>query len=338
MSIKCIACQSNELQEFSNLESRFLPVKCIHCGLVQSDPMPGDDFLRQYYQGFSFQPPTIGLLNNLLPVIEASLDHFVGRPNGTGNFLDYGGGAGIYSVAAERLGWHPTLYDLDRDMIAFGRDRLGLNRITDNLSDLENSHFEVIFAFHVIEHWNGVDAQMDVLKRLLAPGGRIILATPNAVSVEKWARRSHFNSYLKMWVDMGMSETKATALLRRKDSFLCWDPPRHLLAFTPESLRKIGDRHGLLCQIFTGYNTDPIFEPRGYILQGYTRTIKMLRRNPFRALRTYIRGLPEAISALRTVGHLKLLSWIYPDLGEQLYVRYTQTFSTGKNSTSNEKS
>jgi len=49
------------------------------------------------------------------------------------------------------------------------------------------------------------------------------------------------------------------------DSILAWDPPRHLFAFTPKSLAAIGVRFGRETEIFVGYNTNRLFEPRQYV-------------------------------------------------------------------------
>jgi len=282
--------------------------------------MPNDAELVQFYQQFAFEKPHSDDVEYDVPAIEASLRHFVGVPEqGRNRFLDYGGGFGIYCKAARRLGWEPALFDYDRGCLEYAKSQMGVKHAVDDLAEFKGQQFDLIWGFHVIEHWNRIDENMVALLALLAPGGRIIFATPHAESAEKWARPYHVLKYARGLVARGEKLSRALFLTLRLKSFLCWDPPRHLFAFSADSLLAIGRRHGLKARVETGYNTSATHEPRQYVVA-----------NPFAPRFKVSRGASTALSALRKLvawfswGGCKVLARVFPNWGEQLYVVYSR--------------
>jgi SAM-dependent methyltransferase len=282
--------------------------------------MPDDAELVQFYQQFAFEKPQREDVEHDVPAIQASLRHFIGLPkSGRNRFLDYGGGFGIYCRAARGLGWEPSLFDYDLGCLDYARSVMGVERAAGDLAEFKGEQFDVIWGFHVIEHWNRIDENMKALLELLAPGGRIVFATPHAESAEKWVRPYHILKYARGLVARGEKLPQALSLTLRLQSFLCWDPPRHLFAFSAESLRAIGRRHGLESTIAVGYNTSPIYEPRQYVLA-----------NPFAPRFKVPRGASTVASALRKFtacfswAGCKVLAAVLPRHGEQLYVTLTR--------------
>jgi SAM-dependent methyltransferase len=282
--------------------------------------MPDDAELVQFYQQFAFEKPHREDVEHDVPAIEASLRHFIGVPQpGRNRFLDYGGGFGIYCKAARRLGWEPLLFDYDRGCLDYATSDMGVERAVDNLAEFKSEKFDVIWGFHVIEHWNRIDENMVALLELLAPGGRIVFATPHSESAEKWVRPYHLRKYTMGLVSRGEALPRALLLTARLRSFLCWDPPRHLFAFSADALRAIGRRHGLETRIETGYNTSAIHEPRQYVVP-----------HPFASRFKVPSGASPAASALRKVtacfswGGCKALSALLPQWGEQIYAIYSR--------------
>lgn len=281
--------------------------------------MPADAELVEFYQQFAFEKPLREDVENDVPAIEASLRHFVGVPQpGHNRFLDYGGGFGLYCKAARRLGWDPSLFDYDRGCLDYAESEMGVSRAVGDLSELKGAQFDVIFGYHVIEHWNRIDKNMEALLGLLAPKGRIIFATPHAESVEKWARPYHIRKYAQGLVVRGEAVPRAVFLATKLRSYLCWDPPRHLFAFSADSLREIGQRYALGVQIEAGYNTSLVHEPRQYVVP-----------NPFAPRFKVPAGATKFSSLLRRVVACfswvgcNVLSRVCPKSGEQLYVTYT---------------
>lgn len=318
-SLLCGACGYSDLLVLAKTKNGEA-LKCHICGLVQHHPMPSDNELAKYYQGFSFQCPNFSEIEREVKEIEKSLEYFVGRPaaEASAKFLDYGGAAGIYCRAAERLGWKPTLFDYDEQMLNFGRQNLGIEEVTSDLKKLELQRFDVIFSYHVVEHWNSIDQHFTRLLKMLKPGGKLVIATPNARSFEKYLRPFHFYSYYRRWRDWTGSRLKACRVLAPLDSVFCYDPPRHLLAFTPKAFIALGERHGLETEILSGFNSSRIHEPRSYVIKTLDFRIKRVRNLSVN------RCLKLGLAAGEVVSRplLSVMSWLMPRLGEQLYVRY----------------
>jgi SAM-dependent methyltransferase len=316
-SDSCPACSTDKVA-FAAGGTPFGLRKCGACGLVRTEPMPDNAALVDFYQQFAFEKPHREDVEHDVLAIKASLTHFIGVPQpGRNRFLDYGGGFGIYCKAARQLGWEPSLFDYDRGCLDYAKLEMGVERAVDNLADFQREKFDVIWGFHVIEHWNRIDENMKALLELLAPGGRVVFATPHADSCEKWARPYHLRNYARGLVARGESWGRAILLTLKLNSFLCWDPPRHLFAFSADALREIGSTHGLNSCIETGYNTSLLHEPRQYVVP-----------NPFAPRFKVPPGASPLSSLLRTA--FACFSWagcgvlrrIFPNRGEQLYVTY----------------
>jgi len=321
--VTCPACLEEAGVLLGSGASATPPHKCEACGLVFAHPMPDTASLMAFYQGFSFQRQSRAELLRHLPAIRRSLTHFVGPPVGTGRFLDYGGATGVYARAAQDLGWKAAVSDFDIAMLRIAHDELGVPHTFVEPECIDGEPYDVIFSFHVIEHWNDIDSNISRLLKLLSPGGRLLFATPNAQTTEKRVRHRQRRGYIRILESHGVDHTEAERLLAKDDSITCWDPPRHLFAFTPASLRALGARFGFVTRVMTGYNTSTLFEPRQYsiptLLALSRRAIEGVARGSRSTLLAALRDVPS------TARHRLGLAWLelrFPDLGEQLYVEF----------------
>jgi 2-polyprenyl-6-hydroxyphenyl methylase/3-demethylubiquinone-9 3-methyltransferase len=103
--------------------------------------------------------------------------------------MDVGCGAGLLSESLARLGAKVTGIDAAPEVIAVARDHaaaMGLEidyRVADVI-DVEGQ-FDLVTCMEVIEHVAEPQAFLDALARRLAPGGLLILSTPNATGWSK---------------------------------------------------------------------------------------------------------------------------------------------------------
>ncbi len=107
--------------------------------------------------------------------------------------LDVGFGDGEFLHAAHRAGWDVTGVDTDLKVVMNARNR-GLNVHQGDLQvfSAESNIFDVITLSHVVEH---ASEPMSVLRdclRLLKPGGKIWLETPNINSIGRLRFQRHW--------------------------------------------------------------------------------------------------------------------------------------------------
>jgi len=225
----------------------------LNCGLLWLDPMPIEADIVNAYQTYFTHPGTpsrrqrlvqyvkagylatkygydresisrrqqlIGLLAYLAVFRRSGLDflirHLSALPRG--RVLDVGCGDGQILQFMQNLGWTAEGVDFDPVAVANARQK-GLRVHAGTLKSLAApaNSFEAIIMSHVIEHVHAPGELLRECHRLLKPGGRLIVLTPNAAS---WGHRKFQN---------------------------CWrglEPPRHLQIFTLQSLRRLAQQTG----------------------------------------------------------------------------------------------
>jgi SAM-dependent methyltransferase len=219
---------------------RFAVVRCDGCGLVRTDPQPGD--LGAYYPDgdyYSFRPPAeptarvrarvrgaYGL--NGVPRSQRALAA-LGRdrltpglpPGPPGDVLDVGCGSGEFLLALREAGWRPHGIDISAPAVAAAHEA-GLADV--RCGDLIEAgypaeRFDAVRFWHSLEHVRSPHAQLAVAHRILRPGGTLTIGVPNFGSLLARRARQHWY-YL--------------------------DVPRHLWHFEPETLANVVERAGFV--------------------------------------------------------------------------------------------
>ena len=111
---------------------------------------------------------------------EISSDHIAKM-----KILDIGAGAGAFSIALANRGFNVTAHNLAEDELSEIRffKQYGCKFIPTDLNNqklpFSNKEFDVILCLHVIEHLERPLMVLNEFRRVLIPGGLLILATPN---------------------------------------------------------------------------------------------------------------------------------------------------------------
>lgn len=135
-----------------------------------------------------------------------------------GRVLDVGCGRGDLLVSLAHAGWHAEGIDRDGEAVAVARRR-GLDARAGVLADhaYAAGTFDAITMSHVIEHVPDPRGLLMEARRILRPGGRLAILTPNGWSIgHRWFRSSWF----------------------------ALEPPRHLCIFTLPALRRLLEQTG----------------------------------------------------------------------------------------------
>lgn len=157
----------------------------------------------------------LGRLLALFPDLRARIDleafHLPVRRGG--RFLEIGCGAGDHLGAMVELGWDAEGIDVDPAAVATARARALRVRCGDvGDAGFTEGSFDAIGLSHVIEHVDDPTRLLRDCRRLLRPGGTLVLVTPNAASF------GHAR-YGRAWLSL--------------------DPPRHLRLYTPAALERV---------------------------------------------------------------------------------------------------
>jgi SAM-dependent methyltransferase len=137
-----------------------------------------------------------------------------------GRLLDVGCGNGSFLDQMRQLGWDVTGVEPDGAAVTVAREKLGLRVFEGSLEEagLPGGHYDAITMNHVIEHLPDPIVTLKECHRVLRPGGKLIVATPNINSMGSQVFGEHWRGL---------------------------EVPRHLHLFCPQSLRMAAERAGL---------------------------------------------------------------------------------------------
>lgn len=208
--------------------------RCNACGIVFTTPQLTHSDLKEYYseEYGSFQVcERAGFFTRLKTAIKKMiLEQYMGYgtprwwrwflyplriplihfPSKTvqGKVLDIGCGSGNFLADLKELEW--DVYGIDPSAIAVrvAQER-GLTKVRRGYvesADFPKSFFDVVTLFHVFEHVVNPDAVLAGIKKILKPGGKLVIGVPNfksfgsAVHGKYWAGLSfplHYFHYNK---------------------------------------------------------------------------------------------------------------------------------------------
>ncbi|MDD3721710.1 MAG: class I SAM-dependent methyltransferase [Lutibacter sp.] len=130
------------------------------------------------------------------------------------NLLDVGCGTGDFLLTCKNNGWKVTGVEPNSKARKSAENKLreeSVSEIYSEIYQLKNeSQFDVITLWHVLEHVPNLDGYISSLKKLLKPNGILIVAVPNFKSYDA-------NYYKQFWA--------------------AYDVPRHLWHFSKKSIR-----------------------------------------------------------------------------------------------------
>jgi SAM-dependent methyltransferase len=275
------------------------------CGLIWLDPMPAEGEIgkayRNYYTHRSFSPPHGGsAADRVLLAVYFAIDNLVSRITGLsalrrraevmhldaippGRLLDVGCGDGTIMARLRRLGWSAEGTEVDAEAAAHARTEHGL---TVHLGPLEtlgfpDGAFDAVVMNHVIEHVHDPVSLLKECRRILRPGGRLIVVTPNAMS-------------------LGHRMLKA--------DWYALEHPRHLCLFSRITLRECAERAGFgFAEIWcTPAHAGAIFV-ESFHKQALDKDPKTLRSKISRTGKSFLLKYYELLAARRD-----------PDAGEEV--------------------
>ena len=214
----CAATQSRDL----DLGEGHVLRECASCGTVYAPAYadPEEVFTDGYLEGgagdfgIDLSHPRF---QSFMREICASRLERIEKAIGKGSLLDVGCGSGEFLNIAKSRGWDVTGVEPLADAAQVARDR-GLIVHTGYLGDVELGHFDLVTAFHVLEHMPDGPAFLKTLAARAKPGGHVAIESPNWESVARKVRLANWEH------------------LR---------PLEHLVHYTPATARSAFERAGM---------------------------------------------------------------------------------------------
>lgn len=211
------------------------------CGLAWPDPAPLEEDLGLAYQTYYTHDAPVGAMRKIkhfvlsrgyrlaaaIPTLINGLFqernefvHMFLNDLPAGRLFDAGCGDGRFLHLMAQHGWRGSGIDFDAAAIESGRAKYGLNLAVGDFqaAAIEENAFDAVTMSHVIEHVPDPVACFDKCRRLLKPGGQLVVTTPNIRSLG----HQHFKQYWR-----GLEQ------------------PRHLHIFAPNLLAECARRAGL---------------------------------------------------------------------------------------------
>lgn len=233
-NVSCPLCENGDYRtvySFSDRHGSYGLVQCGTCGFKFLNPRPTASGIGAYYDAQNYTPfLSSGTRRSLFDRIYSLVRNYsvswkrqkIERFRNKGSILDIGCGTGEFLHEMSSNGWETAGLEPSKEASGYARKTYGLS-ITAGFIDEESmrtlpGRFDVITMWHVLEHVHVPLEAMAVVKEKLADGGILVIAVPNISSYDAGVYGRH-------WVAL--------------------DVPRHLLHFTPATLKSLLNRSGL---------------------------------------------------------------------------------------------
>jgi len=230
----CPVCKSTQIQlqlsakDYTVSGESFSIVACNNCTHLFTQNVAQQNEIGKYYASenyISHSDTQIGLVNKLYHSIRKrtlqSKKKLIERETekSNGNILDIGCGTGAFLNTMQKGGWKITGLEPDETARVKAKTLYGIDpQPSNNIFNLSNNSYDAITMWHVLEHVHELNEYVAQLKNMLTEKGKIFIAVPNYTSYDA----QHYGQF---WA--------------------AYDVPRHLYHFSPESMKKLVEQHGL---------------------------------------------------------------------------------------------
>lgn len=179
--------------EYRTTNDSFLAVRCKSCGLVYLNPRPSvEDIPVIYpsdYHAFDFSVKNFGLVHNFRSRLEARRLLKICRDLGDGAcILDVGCGDAFHLKLLRAYGnkqWILEGVDIDERAAEAGREA-GITIHAGSVvgAELPEQSYDLVLMIQTIEHVERPDIALAAVRKLLKPGGKLLIVTDNTDSID----------------------------------------------------------------------------------------------------------------------------------------------------------
>jgi SAM-dependent methyltransferase len=202
--IPCNLCGSSDVEVLGDRDRGGRPLRttiCRKCGLVWSNPRPGEQEVRRYYSTeyrLDYKGHSTPSMRHVARSGRGALDRYraLARHVARGSrVLDAGAGGGEVVYVLRKFGFDASGLEPDEHYARHAREALGVPVATGFVQDAEfqAGSFDAVTMYHALEHVEDPSAILSRLRGWIAERGVLLIEVPNveAVCISP-AHRFHF--------------------------------------------------------------------------------------------------------------------------------------------------
>jgi 2-polyprenyl-3-methyl-5-hydroxy-6-metoxy-1,4-benzoquinol methylase len=230
----CPVCKSTNLQnslsaiDYTVSKENFTIVFCNDCTQMFTQNVAEQNEIGKYYQSenyVSHSDTQKGIVNKLYHSVrkrtllsKKKLVEFETKKQ-HGKILDIGCGTGAFLSTMKAGGWKYTGLEPDDNARKKAFELHNINpQPSHEIFNLPFNNYDAITMWHVLEHVHQLHEYIAHIKNMLTLNGLVFIAVPNYTSYDA-------KHYKAQWA--------------------AYDVPRHLYHFSPASMKKLVEQHGL---------------------------------------------------------------------------------------------
>lgn len=201
----CSLCSDNNFKVIFKKDSKskkaLIVCVCNTCSMVSQNPIPTEQEVAQYYSTEYRQDYKQAYEPKLKHVYRAGnlalnrLRFLTNNNITSGKLLDIGAGGGEFTYISNKLGFVSTGIEPNIGYSNYAKNQYQANVKTGQLADIDDK-FDVITAFHVIEHIPGSIKTFEKLYDLLNKKGYLLIEVPNIETYNQSPANTFFKAHI----------------------------------------------------------------------------------------------------------------------------------------------
>jgi 2-polyprenyl-3-methyl-5-hydroxy-6-metoxy-1,4-benzoquinol methylase len=167
--------------------------RCRTCSLVALSPRLAQDAIESVEDASTFYDLELEQVAEHLNALDGLLEWLERSVVSRGQLLDIGCNRGFLLEAARRRGWKVTGVELSEVAANRARDDFGLP-VYSNVGEVRPQSFDLVTAWHVLEHTLDPVAFLREAASVLAADGILAIQVPSFAALGRFIERSMFSS------------------------------------------------------------------------------------------------------------------------------------------------
>ena len=201
--------RTNHSGEVFGIKDEYSVIDCEKCGFKHVIPIPSEEFLNDYYTKYfvknrpgKFYKKMEQDVPWLQIMYSEKYDLFEKHlPKSRRSILDVGCGLGYFLKTGIDRGWQTFGVEASIESATYAR-KFGIEILNEYLNDsnyLKLGQYDVIHMHEVLEHLPNPIEMINVVKKMLNPGGFICIVSPNDFNPLQEAFIANYK-YTKWWI------------------------------------------------------------------------------------------------------------------------------------------